>query len=206
MSATTFDEAPFKPFRDYMNGLRDDTGRIPHGRVELMAVHTIVPWIYVLDVEGGKACEDLTFRFVGTGLCQGIGFEPTGKSLDQLDFGPSQEAWRAAYRRIVATERPHVLSMTHHPNIETMPSYKRGKPNFLLRLAYPTYGDSGVVEKVIGIGQFLPMTSLPDNEVYEFTLDGETAAQPERRASWSLADAGERLRGLLNPPGLEQPA
>ena len=90
MASTVFDEFPFKEFREYLGQLRSSSGRILYDDIDLMEIYKIVSWTYVLDVEQDAEVPTLTFRFVGTGLCKGIGFEPTGKRLEDLDLAPDK--------------------------------------------------------------------------------------------------------------------
>jgi hypothetical protein len=152
MASTFFDQTPYKEFREYLGRIRTSSGRIPYDAIDLMDIYGIVPWVYVLDVTQDTGDSHFTFRFVGTGLCEGIGFEPTGKQLDDLDFGPGQDIWREAYRTIVRTGHPHVLSMVHRPNVEQMSTFKKGEPTHLVRLAYPTFRSDDKIEKLIGVG------------------------------------------------------
>ncbi len=171
MASIAFDEFPYKEFRQYLRQLRSSAGRIQYDDIDMMEIHSIAPWVYVLDVAQDAEVFNFTFRFVGTGLCEGIGFNPTGKQLEDLNFGPGQEAWREAYGSIVKTERPHVLSMIHFPDVEGMSPYKKGQPNCLLRLAYPTYSSNDKIEKLIGVGQFIQLDDPKIAQFYEFTLN-----------------------------------
>ncbi len=171
MASTVFDKPPFKEFRDYLGQLRSSSGRILFDDIDLIEIHSIAPWIYILDVGQDVGVITLTFRFVGTGLCQGIGFEPTGKQLDDLDFGPGQDAWREGYRTIARTGRPYVMSMIHFPDVEKMNPYKKRQANCLLRLAYPAFSSNDKIENLIGVGQFIQVTDPEAAQFYEFTLD-----------------------------------
>ena len=171
MASTIFDETPYKEFREYMGQLRSSSGRIPYDDIDLMEIHKIAPWVYVFDVAQDAEGFTFTFRFVGTGLCEGIGFNPTGKNIESLDFGPGQDTWLEAYRTIVKTGRPHVLSMIHYPDVEKMNPRKKGEANFLLRLAYPTFGSNDKIENLVGVGQFIPVADPEADHFYEFTLD-----------------------------------
>ena len=171
MTSTIFDETPFKEFREYIGQHRSSSGRILYDDIDLMEIHKIVRWVYVFDVAQDAGVPTFTFRFVGTGLCEGIGFEPTGKRLDDLDFGPGQEDWVEAYRTIARTGRPHMLSLIHYPDVPNMSPYKKEQPTCLLRLAYPTFNSNDKVEHLIGVGQFIPRTHPEAGQFQEFTLD-----------------------------------
>ncbi len=175
MATTIFDETPYKEFRDYLGQLRSSSGRILFDDIDLIEIHSIAPWIYILDVGQNAGVITLTFRFVGTGLCEGIGFDPTGKNIENLDFGPGQDVWLEAYRTIVKTGRPHVLSMIHFPDEAEMSRHKKGEANCLLRLAYPTFSPNDKIEKLIGVGQFIPSADPEADKFYEFTLDEITS-------------------------------
>lgn len=171
MASTIFDETPYKEFREYLGQLRSSSGRILYDDIDLTEIHAIVSWIYVLDVAQDAGGITFTFRFVGTGLCEGIGFDPTGKQLGDLNFGPGKDAWREAYRTIVKTGRPHVLSKIHFPDVAKMNPYKKGGPTCLLRLAYPTFSSNDKIENLVGVGQFIPLADPEADKFYEFTLD-----------------------------------
>ena len=171
MASLFFDETPYKEFREYMGRLRSSSGRILFDDLDLMKIYAIAPWIYVLDVGQDAEAPTLAFRFVGTGLCRGIGFDPTGKALNDLDFGPGQDTWIGAYRTIVKTARPHVLSLTHYPDVPEMSPYKKGEANCLLRLAYPAFSSNDKIENIVGIGRFIPLDNPEAGKFYEFTLD-----------------------------------
>ena len=171
MAGTIFDETPYQEFREYLGKLRSSSGRILFDDIDLMEIHTIAPWVYVMDVEKESDVPTITFRFVGTGLCRGIGFDPTGKPLEDLDFGPGQEDWVEAYRTIARTGRPHVLSLIHYPDVPDMSPFKKEQPTCLLRLAYPTFSSDGKVEHLIGVGHFIPRTDPEAGQFHEFTLD-----------------------------------
>jgi len=176
MAGTIFVKAPFKEFRAYLGRLKSSSGHIPYDDIDLKDIYSIAPWVYVLDVgQDGDNCV-LTFKFVGEGLCKRIGFDPTGKQLKDLDFGDGQDAWREGYRTIVKTGRPHVLSMIHYPDVEKMYPYEKGEATCLLRLAYPTVASNGEIEKIIGVGQFIPLANPEAGQFYEFTLDEISAA------------------------------
>ncbi len=192
MIGAIFDEGPFKEFRGYLERLRSGSGIIHFDDIDLMDVHKIAPWIYVLDVAQDQGVTSLTFRFVGTSLCDGIGFEPTGRSLDDLDFGPGQEQWRDAYRTIVRTRQPHVLSFVHQPDVEKMSPFKKGKPNCLVRLAYPVFGADGAVTNIIGVGQFISLDHAEADRFYEFALDAAADRQPATGDAISNASPFQR--------------
>ncbi len=171
MASTIFDETPFKEFREYLGQLRSSSGRILYDDIDLMEIYKIAKWVYVFDVAQDAGVPTFKFRFVGTGLCEGIGFDPTGKNIESLDFGPGQDNWLEAYRTIVKTGRPHVLSMIHYPDVEKMNPRKKGEATFLLRLAYPTFSSNDKIENLIGVGQFIPLPHSEGDQFYEFTLD-----------------------------------
>jgi len=171
MADSIFDATPYREFRKYLSKTRSSTGRILYDDIDLMEIYEIAPWVYVLDVEQDTETPSLTFRFVGTGLCRGIGFDPTWKRLEDLDFGPGQDAWREGYRTIAKTGRPHVLAFVHFPDVPKMSPYMREQPNCLLRLAYPTFSSNDKIEKLVGVGQFVERTDPEAGEFYEFTLD-----------------------------------
>ena len=175
MASIAFDEFPFKEFRQYLRQLRSSAGRIQYDDIDMMEIHSIAPWVYVLDVAQDAGGITFAFRFVGTGLCEGIGFNPTGKQIEDLDFGPGQDAWREGYRTIVKTGRPHVLSMIHYPDVPEMSPYKKEQPTCLLRLAYPTFSPNDKIENLIGVGQFIPLADPEADKFYEFTLDEITS-------------------------------
>ena len=171
MASTIFDETPYKEFREYLGQLRSSSGRILYDDIDLMEIHAIASWVYVFNVAQDAGVSTFTFRFVGTALCKGIGFDPTGKNIDDLDFGPGQDAWREGYRTIVKTGRPHVLSMIHYPDVPKMSPYKKEQPTCLLRLAYPTFSSNDKIENLVGVGQFIPSADPEADQFYEFTLD-----------------------------------
>ncbi len=171
MPSTIFDETPYKEFRAYLGQLRSSSGRILYDDIDLMEIYAIVRWVYVFDVAQDAGVPTFKFRFVGTGLCEGIGFNPTDKNIENLDFGFGQDAWLEGYRTIVRTARPHVLSMIHYPDVEKMKPSKKGQATCLLRLAYPTFSSNDKIEKLVGVGQFIPVTDPEADQFYEFTLD-----------------------------------
>ncbi len=175
MASTIFDKAPFKEFREYLEQLKSSSGRILYDDIDLKDIYSITPWVYVLDVGQDAGVCMLTFKFVGEGLCKRIGFDPTGKQLEDLDFGDGQDSWREGYRTIVKTGRPHVLSMIHYPDVEKMYPYEKGEATCLLRLAYPTFSSNDEIEKLIGVGQFIPLADPEADKFYEFTLDEKTS-------------------------------
>ena len=197
MASTIFDKTPYKKFRQYLGQLRSSSGRILYDDIELMEVYAIAPWIYVLDVAQDAGVSTFTFRFVGTGLCRGIGFDPTGKQLEDLDFGPGQDAWREAYRTIVKTGRPHVLSMTHYPDVPEMNPYKKGQATCLLRLAYPTFSSDDKIEHLVGVGQFIPRTDPEAGQSYEFTLDEIACEKTENSYSRLFVQLSTNVRELI---------
>jgi hypothetical protein len=103
MAGTIFVKAPFKEFRAYLGRLKSSSGHIPYDDIDLKDIYSIAPWVYVLDVgQDGDNCV-LTFKFVGEGLCKRIGFDPTGKQLEDLDFAMDR---MLGERAIAQSSRP----------------------------------------------------------------------------------------------------
>lgn len=171
MTKSVFDDFPFKEFREYLKLVTTPTGTVFFDDIDLMKIHNIARWVYVLDVEQATETPNFTFRFVGTALCEGIGFEPTGKRLDDLDFGPGKESWINAYRTICKTGKPHVLSMTHYPDVPNMSPFKKEQPNCLLRLIVPAINADLQVTNIVGIGQFIPQSHPEAGKFYEVKID-----------------------------------
>jgi len=194
----TLDTTPYSEFREYMARIQSWSGSIRYDDIDLMRIYAIAPWVYVLRVARDEGFPTFTFRFVGTGICDGLGFEPTGKNLESLDFGPGQDFWREAYRIIVSTRRPHVLSMTHYPNVEKMRPHKRGQAIRILRLIYPTHGHDGEIENLIGVAQFVSMLDPEVDQFYQFApksrVFAQTAGNRPLGSDWPIDD----LQGLLS--------
>jgi len=192
MDNKALETTPYDEFRAYMERNQSWSGSIRYDDIDLMELYAIAPWVYVLRVARDEGFPTFTFRFVGTGICDGLGFEPTGKNLESLDFGPGQDFWREAYRIIVSTRRPYVLSMTHYPNVKKMKPYKRGQATRILRLIYPTHGHDGEIENLIGVAQFVSMLDLEVDEFYEFApktrVFAQTAGNRPLASDWPIDD------------------
>ncbi|NQV98109.1 MAG: hypothetical protein HQ483_00285 [Rhodospirillales bacterium] len=162
-----FENYPFKEFRTYLKNLRTDSGRIQYDDINLMDVYGIAPWIYVLDVGYESSIATFTFRFVGTGMCTRLGFDPTGKRINDL----ASERVYNAYCNIINTGRPHVLSMIRSVDSAENFSYKKAQTNCLIRLAYPTFSSNNKIDKIIGVGQFISLDDPETDQSYEFVRD-----------------------------------
>ena len=172
MANTIFDETPYREFREYMGQLRSSTGRVLYDDIDLMKTYLVAKYVYIFDIEMDGDIPSFTFRFVGTHLCENIGFDPTGKNIKELDFGPGQEDWFESYHTVFKTERPHVISMVHYPDIPDMDHYRVDQPTCLLCLVYPTYNFDGKIVKLVGIATFIRDNHPEAGKFYEFTLDG----------------------------------
>lgn len=65
-----------------------------------------LPFCLVVDVEPGGADPRFRFRYVGQEIVRRYGEDPTGRYLDELDFGATGQTIRRDYSTVVDTSAP----------------------------------------------------------------------------------------------------
>lgn len=111
-----------------------------------------LPQISLVDVDRAGGDLNFSYRLAGTGLCARTGTELTGKSLQEL-FAPAVAGyWQRVLESLVQRQRPACggvrrAAQTDDPFAQ-----------FWLRL--PLADDAGVVNTILGLDLFVPVSNL----------------------------------------------
>ena len=75
------------------------------GDLDPSAFRSLLPYISLIDVACGL--DDAVVRLAGTRIRDIYGFEPTGRSLGEFEWGDKADYWHAVYRRVIRKRAPH---------------------------------------------------------------------------------------------------
>ncbi len=110
--------------------------------------------IYILDVHQGTPT--FKVRYAGTEICKMLGFEPTGKFLEELKFLEDLNEIKSGYEKIVRERIPYVFLNPITFDEPKMSPFKKGQNFVMARLAFPLLDDDQRIGHIIGVMDFPP--------------------------------------------------
>ena len=129
-------------FHQYWRTRRSESGLPGRQHIDPAAIRSLLPWLFMVDVEQRAPRPVFRFRLAGTEIVQLFDFEITGLTVEEA-FPDSARELTAEYARAIALRHP-----THVKRPLPVP----GKQHRLIdQLICPLAADGDLIDMLIGI-------------------------------------------------------
>ena len=94
-----------RAFYDYWRSLPADNGLPGRQHVDPAAIHNLLPWLFMVDVERPPPGALFRYRLAGTGIVDLFDFEITGRTVEEA-FPQQAAELNSDYARAIVATRP----------------------------------------------------------------------------------------------------